>query len=83
MGWLERNGLTAHNSAVREILPVSGSVVRERTRSFTVNLMAFSGATPCGKEESTLATQPDGAEWMSNGPKAEEEDLDKSLGSLR
>ena len=29
------------------IRPVSGSIARDRTRSFTVNLIAFSGETPC------------------------------------
>ena len=31
------------------ILPVSGSIARERTKSFTVSLIAFSGATPCAE----------------------------------
>lgn len=33
------------------ILPVSGSIARDRTKSFTVSLMAFSGATPYDKND--------------------------------
>ena len=35
---------SSHPTLIR---PVSGSIARDRTRSFTVNLMAFSGETPC------------------------------------
>ena len=36
--------MSSHNSL---ILPVSGSIARARMKSLTVNLIAFSGATPC------------------------------------
>ena len=43
----------ATSSHVSLILPVSGSIARDLTKSLTVSLMAFSGATPCN-----IGTQP-------------------------
>jgi hypothetical protein len=37
----------AASSHLTLIRPVSGSIARDRTISFTVNLIAFSGETPC------------------------------------
>jgi hypothetical protein len=37
----------AANSHPSFIRPVSGSIAEARTMSLTVNLIAFSGATPC------------------------------------
>ena len=36
----------AISSQTSLILPVSGSIARDRTKSLTVSLIAFSGATP-------------------------------------
>ena len=41
----------ATSSQGSDILPVSGSIARERMKSLTVSLIAFSGATPCARRK--------------------------------
>lgn len=47
----------ANSSHLSLILPVSLSVAYSRTRSLTVNLMAFSGATPCAQSQHQSNTE--------------------------